>query len=637
MSHLITKGGFAAYFPSMLSDQPRAASYDAAIGAAVREFIRTEGGRAPVVVDVGCGTGLLTWLALHHGAHRVYAADTNPAVLKLAKTALERTFGKKRVKQTVVFVIAEKDAVSEKIPKVDMIVSEILGTLVNSEMAMKYVNLYMEKRLNTFGPRVYVVPRCATQTLALHAFHGTSPALRVAVEAAVDAAWRLRTWAPTNENGLSVLLHAFPSTVLASAAVYSESYETAPPTKASMKIPVPMPRGDDTSEADLHLTVFEWEVELWTGVTPLRNTLAELRAIASTDPSSAIARDSAWGFVVVPPLWGADVLAKCIGKGLRVTAAGSVADGPPSGDFRGGEDGTVLATARYAADQDLAESLVRGMADWLTTQLADAEASATVVIYRDPTAGLVSDLAIRRLRDRVRQIFVLGSDKDALFSKVKEAYASIKANARDMSRGWAEWLAALPPPVVLLAPSRLTDPPTGTRQAPFPFSAYPTYPPALRPMRSVDRQRLFPAMAFGSVPGLAETGVLSLFRGLRRPIPFNLFPSVAYTHAMYRADVASADAGYGLGEDTDVVRMLSEDSEGEPGDEWMVPGGAEGWGVRLRVRERTCPSPDVPACTIAHLVALARRNRKIGGVFVDQLSLVARATSQRDPPTLSPF
>lgn len=652
MTHLIASDGVAGYFPSMLSDRPRAASYDAAIRAAVDEFAREEG-QYPVVVDVGCGTGLLTWLAVRHGADHVYAVDTNPTALKLAKSALVETFGKARVRRTVTFVAAtDGGGVPSDVPPVDMIVSEILGTLVNSEDAAKYVGLYMRGCLRTFGPssspRVYVVPRFATQTLALHAFRGVWPALRVAVENAVAAAWRQRNWSPTTENGLSVLLHAFPSTVLASDVVRTESYAVSPPVARwqSSARRTPMPSGEDARDSDMHLTVFEWEVLLWKGVPPLRNTLAELRAIAATDPSSAIARDSAWGFVVVPPMWGTVVRAECRGKGLRVSASGSEADRPPSGDFRGGDDeGTPLAPARFAADEDFARGLVAGMSDWIDAELGeDGAASATVVVYDDPTSGLVSDLAMRELRPRVRSVVVLGH-ADASFRNASEAYPSVREGAHVASRGWADWLASLPPPVVLLAPTLLTDP-TGTDQRKFPFSKYATYPPSLGPVRSVLRQRFFPATAFGNVPGLAETGVLSLVQALRgKPIPVNLFPSAAYTHAMHRADVASSDAYYGLRSDTDTIRLLSDDSEGdEDDDEWTVHAFGDdaslrrGWRLGVRVRERSPPVPwlPLPACTLAHLCALARRDERRGGVFVDQISLVARATSQQDPPTLRP-
>jgi len=58
--------GFASYFVPMMLDAGRNVAYRQAIEAAVADFKRNEG-RAPVVLDLGTGTGLLTHFAVEAG------------------------------------------------------------------------------------------------------------------------------------------------------------------------------------------------------------------------------------------------------------------------------------------------------------------------------------------------------------------------------------------------------------------------------------------------------------------------------------------------------------------------------------------------------------------------------------------
>ena len=79
--------GFATYFLAMLADEDRNVKYAEAIKQCIAQF-RKQQGRAPLVLDLGCGTGLLTRLALMHGAakgrrsghepHDVFASDLPP-------------------------------------------------------------------------------------------------------------------------------------------------------------------------------------------------------------------------------------------------------------------------------------------------------------------------------------------------------------------------------------------------------------------------------------------------------------------------------------------------------------------------------------------------------------------------------
>ena len=68
----------------MLHDADRNRSYEVAIRECIEEFIETEG-YAPTVLDVGCGTGMLTAIALGTSAARVIALDVNETMVELAQ------------------------------------------------------------------------------------------------------------------------------------------------------------------------------------------------------------------------------------------------------------------------------------------------------------------------------------------------------------------------------------------------------------------------------------------------------------------------------------------------------------------------------------------------------------------------
>jgi predicted RNA methylase len=73
---------------SMLRDTLRIEAYAAAISRAVRNF-RTTHGRAPVVLDIGAGTGLLSLLAARAGAARVIAVEMFEQMAQLAASVTQ--------------------------------------------------------------------------------------------------------------------------------------------------------------------------------------------------------------------------------------------------------------------------------------------------------------------------------------------------------------------------------------------------------------------------------------------------------------------------------------------------------------------------------------------------------------------
>ena len=59
-------------FGRMMNDKVRMNAYEAAISRAVRP--------GDIVLDLGCGPGIMAMLACQAGARRVYAIDTNSVV-----------------------------------------------------------------------------------------------------------------------------------------------------------------------------------------------------------------------------------------------------------------------------------------------------------------------------------------------------------------------------------------------------------------------------------------------------------------------------------------------------------------------------------------------------------------------------
>ena len=85
-----------------------------------------------MVLDLGCGTGLLTRLALDAGAKKVVGVDTNRTMVQLARRALEAA-GKTEGYELFNGTVDDYAATLKTPPVFDVIVSEILGTLHTSE------------------------------------------------------------------------------------------------------------------------------------------------------------------------------------------------------------------------------------------------------------------------------------------------------------------------------------------------------------------------------------------------------------------------------------------------------------------------------------------------------------------------
>ena len=77
------------YFLSMLNDTDRNTAFEVAIGAAIADF-RHATGRAPRVLDLGAGAGMLSLIALKHGAGFVTSIESNGDLINVLHSNLRR-------------------------------------------------------------------------------------------------------------------------------------------------------------------------------------------------------------------------------------------------------------------------------------------------------------------------------------------------------------------------------------------------------------------------------------------------------------------------------------------------------------------------------------------------------------------
>ena len=303
--------GLSKYFMCMLDDEDRNSKYRAGIAACFAEFAAENGGEMPTVLDIGVGTGMLSALCLEAGAKHVTAVDCNETMCNLARRHLKELAQKSRFE--VVQAHAGKPPPFEAERRFDVVVSEILGTLTTSESMCKYVSIYAPhiRRFGADGRKVYMVPRRTEQKLALHAFQRA--ALGEPLASLLLDAVGTGKLTPTNEGGLNLNLHLYPSTQVPGSChvIHEEDYSRAAADPAAKGCAFEVksslePQLVDVSAVDgrteLLLGLLEWEVTLWDGVV-MRNSLEGYRAMAGHDGSppvrTAAARGSAWGFFAV--------------------------------------------------------------------------------------------------------------------------------------------------------------------------------------------------------------------------------------------------------------------------------------------------------------------------------------------------
>jgi predicted RNA methylase len=141
------------YHFNMLNDSARMDGFAAAITAAVRPGMR--------VVELGGGTGVLSWFAARQGAARVWCVEKLPEMVVAARTSLAANEHGERV--TVVNADAEDFLPPEP---VDVVICEMLHTGLLREKQLSVIGSFKRRYLNRFGgPLPRMIPEATLQAI----------------------------------------------------------------------------------------------------------------------------------------------------------------------------------------------------------------------------------------------------------------------------------------------------------------------------------------------------------------------------------------------------------------------------------------------------------------------------------------
>ncbi len=138
------------YFGPMLNDNQRNQTFQNAISTIIQEFTIAQG-RAPRVLDVGAGTGLLSIYAAQGGAEFVVGIEANEERAKIcrknvAKHGLQNVIGVCNCISTD-FTLETCGAQGP----FDILVCELMGTMVHYEQMNKFISdLYDRRGVQTF-------------------------------------------------------------------------------------------------------------------------------------------------------------------------------------------------------------------------------------------------------------------------------------------------------------------------------------------------------------------------------------------------------------------------------------------------------------------------------------------------------
>ena len=312
-----------SYFFSMLDDNYKTTKYSNAIKQCIQDFT-AERGRAPNVLDVGTGTGLLTAMCVLHGCNQVVGVDINEFMVTDAKENVEALRAEMERQNGTpappahIYLVGKQQKVDKKIidhlkehgiDKFDILVSEILGTFATSESMNKYINVYAPV-IHTFGEdsRTYCIPQKIEQFLCAKYFN--LPAnLKCALQFCLKDARNNKAYVNTNTGGINLNLFLYPNTKapvykdgipVDKITIHAEDYTKVHSIKntptftkladADKTCTIPI----DFETDDVALGVFEWQATLW-GDIVLKNSMENS---ASIDIRSAFGHNLAWGQAV---------------------------------------------------------------------------------------------------------------------------------------------------------------------------------------------------------------------------------------------------------------------------------------------------------------------------------------------------
>lgn len=141
----------------MMKDSVRLSAYRRAIEKAIRPG-------ESIAMDLGCGSGILSFFAAQAGAKKVYAVEKRQDIIELAE-ALARDNGLNQIE----FVQGASSALNEAqfTPKPDVFISEILGNGILEENVLEFT---LDARKRFLAPGGKLIPaRLDIYVVAFHA------------------------------------------------------------------------------------------------------------------------------------------------------------------------------------------------------------------------------------------------------------------------------------------------------------------------------------------------------------------------------------------------------------------------------------------------------------------------------------
>jgi hypothetical protein len=302
-----------SYLLPMMNDSDRNFAYEKAIKETIEKFI-IEQKRAPLVLDLGAGAGLLSLICLQYGAAHVTLLEANTTLAMLASEQL-KTSSYPASKWKVVSCMSTQFNLSSSTnqPPFDMVVCELIGSMLHSESMGIYLWDVLNRGIVRTFPNPatlslssdyihYMVPKSGVMTARIYqAPHATGlitglqyAPMNTIYEAVYDTR-RISSKADWNlDESMKFCLASGPFKPLSSAiSILEEKYDILDnPIAYAQEIQFQLAE-KIPSDA---VVVLEWKVQL-SDQSILYHTLDH---VASMHPQVRLARWINWGFTFAP-------------------------------------------------------------------------------------------------------------------------------------------------------------------------------------------------------------------------------------------------------------------------------------------------------------------------------------------------